>query len=431
MKLSKMLIAALAVFTLASCSKDANEGLVPDTKGEKTFATITLSQAAVTKAASEAPTTQEGAVKSATLYIFNSTQQLEKIVTFDADTKTKVIEVTTGVHYFYAAVNIPAGNLTGIAENSTTIAAFEKKLMGTFSNINDLTSATTGFWMTNVSKAPAVTLVVATETEATNGDKNDITISVGRAVAKVNVEFAPLSQPAGKLSSVEYKSAGIANAMYLMPNYEGGILKTPYYAESWEAGKYFMSDKGYQAANGTPANADYVMENSHAQPQQGSATYVVISGVFTPDQSCWRNGADGTLVGTPATTGSDFWRIANHEGDPATTNIIGWEPDYYSSDPTSRMTDAAKQSVVKYTAGKTYYAIWLAKSDIPTSDPARFTVKRNSYYYVTINSVVGAGSNAEEGVITEPTDPIVTTPTWIKATIQVLDWTVINQNVGI
>lgn len=425
-----MLVASLAAIVLAGCTTGEDEGTQGTVNGEKTYAIISLTQnsSPQTYAAVAAPTDQEKVVKSVTLFVFNSTLILEKIVVFDDPAQPQLAEMTTGMHYFYAAVNIPSAKLTGIAANSTTMVGFEKKLMGTFNDVAPLTDQVNGFWMTNVNRPSGINLVVATQAQAPT--LNNIVIEVGRAAVKVAVEFAPETQNDGLLSNVDFKLSAIPNDMYLMPFTNLNVLQPPYWSAGYVAANYFRA-AGYTAATtaATPAWA-YCIENANQNPQQGTATYAIVHGVFTPDASVWLDGTTGAFIGTSATPGDDFWRIANYDGTPGpNAKILSWEDGYFNSEPAAFVVKA-NQGAVKYTGGNTYYPIWLTNYSIAAGNAGRYTAKRNSYYYITINSVSGAGYNTEDGVIPDPYAP-VTAPTWINANIVVLDWTVIEQPTGI
>lgn len=431
MKKSNLMIAALAAaFTLASCSK-SNDSVNPsgDTPaGTATMASVKLSQlnnGTYAPANAKEPTAAERKINTATLYVFNGGRMLEKIVPLTVDNNGdagETFEITTGPKYFYAVVNIPNANLSGISQTNTSLAEFEEKIITVTSTEALTTNAANGFWMTNTTTPSVENLEVATFTEADTGVKNNFVISVGRAVAKVAVDFAPERQTGGQLSQVEYKVRQNPSQMYLMPVFNVGVLNTPYFADATVTGSYF-SNPAY-LETGTAAEyckyPSYAIENANQTPKQGNATFVSIKGVFTPATAYDEDGQNGKALNE----GEDFWRIKTEDGI--------YTDKYYFEVPTAAVVTAeggANAVATPYPGGECYYALYLAKNN-ETNATAKYTVKRNTYYWITINSVNGAGESTEEGVIPEPEKPLEET-TWMHADIEILDWVMVDQKQGI
>lgn len=441
----KVLTISALMFAATSCSKDETNNNAK-TNGEQTTALITLSQTGEgvkTRAAVAGATNDEKAIKNITLFIFNAGESLEAITTMTAAEATtgKEIKTSSGAHYFLAAINTPstvAANATSLASIALGdhISVVNAKIMEAAS-VADLTATIAtgdGFFMTN-KEAPTVVNIVAGGTVGNVPAANKISIKVGRATAKVNVEFpASVDQTAanGALSSVEYLVAGNPKKMYLFPVMSVAQLQTPFFSAASVVTADYSPDLtavaagDFKTADGAPANAAYAVENANATPKQGNSSLVVVKGIFTP--TVWYDNTN-TIDATPANAGDDFYRIGieNASGvvDSYTANI--YSTTLSQADLNTITSNNANAVIVKYTGGVCYYPLYLADDAQGANLVAKRTVKRNSYFYVTINKVNGPGANTPDGVITDPDKPLET-ETYIEATIDILDWDVINQN---
>lgn len=431
MKMKTVFISMFALAAmLAGCnnSEDDLGSKHSVAEGIPTTARMVLSQRATNTRATEGANPDESAIKTVTVYVFKNDGILEKAVTFggaDITAGSKVFAITSGVKSIYAAVNIPPAQLTGITENSTSLTAFQKKIV----MINATTDATTpvatgdGWWMTNIDAAVSTTLLASvSEADASNDVSNSVTIPVGRATAKVSMELSPTATVIdGAFALTGYKMANNARKNYLMPVIVDGVYTTPNYNETTvTAGDYFKQPSFLSGET-------YTTENTHANPVFANATTAIIRGVFTPAAVLAKDGTPSTL---PAS--GDFWRI--RKGDYTYT------AGYYAELPNQTEIDAktgndAAAIAVKYTGGVCYYRLLVADNSKTTANE-KFTVIRNNFYQITIVNVNGAGSDTEEGIEPgqpgqpDPTDPVEQT-TNMKATIQILPWTVIKQNGGI
>ncbi|NDV84932.1 Mfa1 family fimbria major subunit, partial [Bacteroides sp. 51] len=418
------MMACALTLGFASCSNDDevdNGGIIPN--GEPTVALIKLSQVAgpTTRADIKEAVGNEKKVTKAIVYIFGATGKFEQAVELNTSEASagKVVAITTGSHYFYAAVNPIAGVPSTFAED-TPLETVKKDVL-TSLTLAKLTEGTDGFFMTNVSDASAQNIVAG----KADGTSNLIDINVGRAVAKVNVALADdvengtsVFGEGNKFTDMEYKMGGNPNQMYLFPVYESGVLKTPLYSTTYAAANYF-ADAAYRAGD-TPG---YIVENANAKTiKQGEATHAVVKGVFTPDGM---------------TEGADFWRVYN-----ASTET--WETTIYDTEAAAKSaanypTDKATKKIVKYEGGVCHYAFWV----IDENAADKYTINRNSYYNIKIESVAKIGTNEEGGDKDIDGDPIVPSnppvkpeepieaDTHLKVSIKVLDWTVVNTGVGL
>ncbi|WP_163178516.1 Mfa1 family fimbria major subunit [Bacteroides sp. 51] len=422
MNFKYVMMACALTLGFASCSNDDavdNSGIIPN--GEPTVARIKLSQVAGPKTRGiEEAVDGEAIVKNATVFIFDAGAKLEATVTLsNTEASTgKVVEITTGSHYFYAAVNAIADVPTSFPVG-TPLATVKQTVLGC-ATLGDLTKDD-GFFMTNVSDALAKNIV---ESDKPDGSDNPVEIKVGRAVAKVNVALTAdvkngKEVAGGKFTNMSYKMGGNPNKMYLFPVYESGVFKTPFYSDIYAAANYY-GDAAYRA-DGTPG---YVIENANAKViKQGEATHALVKGTFTPDGK---------------TEGVDFWRIYN-----ASTKL--WEDGIYynigdAKTAANYPTDQETMKIVEYAGGVCYYAFWVADKNAADL----YAVSRNNYYDIKIETVSKIGTNQEDGdkdidneyiepsnPPVEPGDPIEEEKNTVKVSINVLDWTVVETGVGL
>jgi len=446
MKLRSILIAALAALTFASCSKDEN-GVPPvPTEGKDTYMSITLNTVKANTRAHYGNvnvTDEEKAIGDVTLYIFDSTGFLEKTVTFDATdvaARTKTFTITTGEKTFLAAVNIP-GQPT-FANGTTSISKVKEAVM----NVADIDvpakietpAADSRFWMTSLNDNTKATLVEITDPTAVGGTANDVTIPVGRVVAKVGVYYNPQSEPTdGALvpATVMYKAHNNPNKTMLFTSLNAaGNRVTPYFST---AGTYF-NNTTYLPTTATFDSGDnkmyhdrpsYLMENSNASPTKLNTSFVMIKGEYQPTEV---TDPDDASTAAPA-SGASFWRIAKVDGSGNRTGE--YLPAYYSKDPdvaqnpSSTVTLAADEVSVEYVGGVAYYGLWLS-NDQESGTVNRYTVKRNQYWSVEVTSVSGCGEPDEPGV-TETPDPDLDAETYMTATIEVEAWEEVERPGGI
>lgn len=438
------LLASAFIVGFASCSNDDEIGGADLGDAVQTMVQVAITQSGpATYAGSATATTEESAVNKVELYIFNKSKVLEAVekTTFATGTaETMKFKLTKGIHYFYAAINAPDNLLTSEQKAiGVTLDSFKKNLTKAFEE-GELNNPANGFFMTNVTNEPVLADLVETE----DPQDNDVQISVGRAMAKVNVAFKPESQGVlGKLSNVQYKVHNNPIKMYFMPFYESGVLQTPFFTdEVGEDGSGTITSANYfpnLQYSGEQENTDkylkedfeksfvsYAIENSNAVPREGNSTFLMIRGTYTPAKTFDGNGENEILDVNGNTTGDSFWRIKATDGT--------FTDKFYRDKPTTTVADGGL--AFKYENGLSYYALWVGDNSIEKNPTAKYTVKRNNFYKVTITSVSGPGANTENGKdegeegVTDPKEEL-DAKTQIQATITVLPWTVIDQSGGI
>lgn len=447
---TKLILFTTALFvamSMLSCSKDSDGGDIIDTSsqsGESTYMTVNLKVLGATSraVADLSATSAEKAINDIRLYVFkanNTNYILEAVVDFDPAATTKTFQITTGQKVFHALVNMN-GVYPAATVGTTSLDSFKKSDLTLGFNI--ATAATdNAFWMTTLEDATQ-TLVVATEAEANAGTSNNVTLSVGRAVAKIGVDLneGTVTQPSdGTLSDPYYKVKNNPNQMYVLKPFNAlGYQLTPYYYEpsfttgiqSFDNGVYLETTTTTGDASGNHKYPSYMIENSHEVPTYANSNVVIIRGTFTPNTLYSTDGSVSYDITTAAgladlqtalgaTWDGTFWRTYD-----SSTGIYGNK--FYFEIPTTASTYTA----VKYDQGTSYYGLWL-KNDTKSTTTEKYTVSRNQYWNVTITEIAGCGSNSEDDVIDEPGPTPIDEKTFLKAQIQVVDWEEVSQTGGI
>lgn len=458
------------VLAVSCSSNDKQEGPNGPNTGEKAYAVVNLQYPesnGTPNITRGTVTTPESKIHDVTLYVFDNQKILEKIVDFDATDLTNsyaTFETTVGQHYFLVAINKPSSltPTTNPAMPSITIgetlANVEKKIVNVsnaaaLAEITKITNPTDGkFFMTNYEAAVAHTVPSGTTSAAPSA----ITLKVGRAMAKVRTNLSPtVSQPKGTLKAtaagdVEYMVAANPVKMHTFPVFTGSQLEGVFFGETdvtFNAANYFptilpaddyttvstqMVNVGLPLVAGANADELYAVENSHATPLYGNSTYLIITGIYAPVK--WFD-KDGVEILPVPTHGDTFYRIGKkHDVTGKVESYLDriFKNNLTGSDLTDALNDLgiapadhAKYVVVEYDGGRVYYGLWLANNAV-SGDPAKkYTVGRNNLFRVSIDEINGPGSNTPD-LIPNPIDPIEEEG-WIRATISVENWVVIDQ----
>lgn len=413
MKIRTILISALSLFVLASCSKD--EKGTDGGRGEETTMTLIVTQEAAAPSrafddsALEAPSTDESKISgNVKVVIFDNAKNLEKSVDAAVTAnKTTNFKISSGKKYVYVLANIPSAAVVDYTTGKS-LEDFEKQIQ-TLSQAD--VSTPEHFFMTNVQTPEGYTIVTGV-TDPAAENKNQVKVKIGRVAAKITVEFTATAATSegGTLSGLEYKVGSMAKKTYTVGQFESGQLKTPFYSSA----TIDAADHGDEAAYKALATVSYVLENANAEPQEGNTTRLMVKGTFTPKE--WLNGTDGT-VGTASADGT-FWFVVD-----ASNNVVG----YANSDPAAGDGWAAGHTSTKYQDGTSYYnKVWIMdySESVKTK---KYSVIRNHSYKVNINRINGPGSSTENGNVVDPTDP-VETETEMLADIKVLDWWKVEQD---
>lgn len=347
------------------------------------------------------------------------------------------------------------------------------------------------FWMSNVYKLGATIEDQVTVLKKSQGDvvggtdetTNNFTVYIGRMVSKVTPTFADnlvINSGDGTIEIkdehdavvAEYRVRNNPKRFYTFPVYEGTQLISPYYNRTYDlpnptdyandntkVGKNDFFDNGHNAGGpGTHtfvkiATDSYLTENSPQEAKRHKVTFLSIKAKWTPNENALYLNTDGTvagdLSGTIAGNQGTFYRVQKWQGG----KIVGYCPGIYAQTP-ARWTDvggtpgntapqetpavadrnAAKASadpcylIVKYDQGMAYWAYWM-RSRLDGTIAEKYALKRNNHYKVNIISVDGVGEPTEDDNLDKDED--LEADTYMKATIEVLNWNVVDIEGGI
>lgn len=359
----------------------------------------------------------------------------------------------------------------------------------TIADAADNTLDQENFWMSNVYKLGAtiedqVNVLNVDQTTAAggNGDestKNNFKVYIGRMVSKVTPTFADnLVINSGDGTIVikddhdavvaEYRVRNNPTRFYTFPVYEGVQLVSPYYDKAYNpidgTGVYpdalgaadFFDNGHNDGGNHTfvkIATDSYLTENSPQEAKRHKVTFLSIKAKWTPSKDALFLNANGSvagdLSGTIADNGGTFYRVQKWENG----KIVGYCPGIYAATPqkwtevggtpgngagdlNTAVADrnAAKASadacylIVKYDQGMAYWAYWM-RSRLDGTIAEKYALKRNNHYKVNIISVDGVGEPTEDDNLDKDED--LEADASMKATIEVLNWNVVDIEGGI
>lgn len=432
----------------------------------------------------------EKKITDAVVLVFNSDDVLENYVKFEdaelaAAPYAKIFATTTGKKRLYALANL--GDYSKIEAIFNGQTAANKKLSNVckvIQQIADISGATTDnkFWMSNVYKLGA-TIEDQVTVQKGNENTNNFTIYIGRMTGKVSLEFA--AQLAIKSNdgtfdkdNAQYRVRNNPKRFYTFPVYEGTQLISPYYNRTYDlpnptdyadantnVGKNDFFDNGHNA-DGTHAFvahnvASYLTENSPKEAKRHKVTFLSIKTKWEPTENALLLDADGSIADDAAATlekikgaaptgnGGTFYRVQKWENG----KIVGYCPGIYAETPTgwtevggtpnndagektTAVADrnAAKASVapcyliVTYDQGMAYWAYWM-RSRLDGTIAEKYALKRNNHYKVNIISVDGVGEPTEDDNLDKDED--LEADASMKATIEVLNWNVVDIEGGI
>lgn len=437
----------------------------------------------------------EKKITDAVVLVFNSDDVLENYVKFaDTELATapyaKTFATTTGKKRLYALANLENYSaIENIFNGTDGHTAADKKLSNVckvIQQIADISGATTDnkFWMSNVYKLGAT---IEDQVTVQKGDENtnNFTIYIGRMTGKVSLEFA--AQLAIKSNdgtfdkdNAQYRVRNNPKRFYTFPVYEGTQLISPYYNRTYDlptpidyddantkVGKNDFFDNGHDGGGEgihtfvKTATDSYLTENSPKEAKRHKVTFLSIKAKWTPNANALLLDKDGSIADDAAATlekitgaaptgnGGTFYRVQKWQGG----KIVGYCPGIYAETPTgwtevggtpnndagektTAVADrnAAKASVdpcyliVTYDQGMAYWAYWM-RSRLDGTIAEKYALKRNNHYKVNIISVDGVGEPTEDDNLDKDED--LEADASMKATIEVLNWNVVDIEGGI
>lgn len=460
-------------------------------EGIPTYATVSLSQGTGAGTYADAgdyvngnsPASEaEKKITDAVVLVFNSDDVLENYVKFEdaelaAAPYAKIFATTTGKKRLYALANL--GDYSKIEAIFNGQTAANKKLSNVckvIQEIADISGATTDneFWMSNVYKLGAT---IEDQVTVQKGDENtnNFTIYIGRMTGKVTLSFSDalvVNSGDGTFGkdAAQYRVRNNPKRFYTFPVYEGTQLISPYYNRTYDlpnptdyadantnVGKNDFFDNGHaDGGNHTfvpTATDSYLTENSPKEAKRHKVTFLSIKAKWTPSKDALFLNANGSVAGdlSGTITGNQgtFYRVQKWENG----KIVGYCPGIYAETPTN-WTDvggtpgngegalntavadrnAAKASadacylIVTYDQGMAYWAYWM-RSRLDGTIAEKYALKRNNHYKVNIISVDGVGEPTEDDNLDKDED--LEADASMKATIEVLNWNVVDIEGGI
>lgn len=361
--------------------------------------------------------------------------------------------------------------------------------------IADISGATTDneFWMSNVYKLGAtiedqVNVLNVDQTTAEGGDgedptKNNFKVYIGRMTGKVTLSFSDalvVNSNDGTFDkdNAQYRVRNNPKRFYTFPVYEGTQLISPYYNRTYDlptptdyadgntnVGKNDFFDNGHDdGGNHTFVNTktnSYLTENSPKEAKRHKVTFLSIKAKWTPDAKALLLDADGSIADDAAATlkkitdaaptgnGGTFYRVQKWQGGkivgycpgiyavtPTGWTEVGGTPNNDAGEKTTAVADrnAAKASadpcylIVTYDQGMAYWAYWM-RSRLDGTIAEKYALKRNNHYKVNIISVDGVGEPTEDDNLDKDED--LEADASMKATIEVLNWNVVDIEGGI
>lgn len=322
-----------------------------------------------------------------------------------------------------------------------------------------------------------------------NGDDpatNNFKVYIGRMVSKVTPTFADnlvINSGDGTIEIkdehdtpvAEYRVRNNPNRFFSFPVYNAaGLLTSPYYDRNYTDGGSYDADglgaadffdNGYDDGGNHTfvkiATDSYLTENSPKEAKRHKVTFLSIKAKWTPNANALLLDADGSIADDAAATlqkitdaaptgnGGTFYRVQKWQGG----KIVGYCPGIYAETP-GKWTDvgetpgngegalntavadrnAAKASekacylIVTYDQGMAYWAYWM-RSRLDGTIAEKYALKRNNHYKVNIISVDGVGEPTEDDNLDKDED--LEADASMKATIEVLNWNVVDIEGGI
>ena len=402
----------------------------------------------------------------------------------------KTFATTTGKKRLYALANLnDYSAIEDIFNGQNGKTAADKKLSNVCKVIQEIATiegATTDnkFWMSNVYKLGAtiedqVNVLNVDQTTAAGGNGNDpatnnFKVYIGRMTGKVTLSFSDALVVNSKdgtfgKDNAEYRVRNNPKRFFSFPVYNAaGLLTSPYYdrnytdggsydADGLGAGDYF--DNGHNAGGAhafVAHNVDsYLTENSPKEAKRHKVTFLSIKAKWTPNENALYLNTDGTVdAGGTVKTAIEgnqgtFYRVQKWQGG----KIVGYCPGIYAQTPQkwhevgTVVTEEtgvgkldrdaidrndAKQNggylIVEYTDGIAYWAYWM-RSRLDGTIAEKYALKRNNHYKVNIISVDGVGEPTEDDNLDKDED--LEADASMKATIEVLNWNVVDIEGGI
>ncbi len=494
----KFVIAAIAAIAMIGCTKDGIEGGKKAKEGVPTNAVIKIALPGQSHRAEYdaivAP--GESTIVDAWVFIFNQntgrlTQKAPLTVSGGAVTATTVT-TTTGPKFVFVAINagqngidftndtnFPVDFVDAVTPaNSTTGMMLNAFMASEFFDLEAELPAVSGkFLMTGYTEAVNFKAPTAGNLNPT---ENNITIGVGRAVAKVFMNDRPnvsaLQATLGiTFETLKFKVMNNPKAMYAFQKWSQAETSSTPFGE-------IKNRAPYDTANGDNRSLYYRTLTDYTPAGVATPTETLSAGLYVPEN--WPDGVsyarnatslliegkvtfankalvvagDGAALGTAYVDGGDFYRVYDKTKKEWLTPYFGEanismayvrglagitssaETSAWSlkkNNPTNEQVEVSpgvfktadrEFFVAKYTAAKCYWTLALFNPE----QNNRHVVARNDAFKVTIATIKGIGASHEgdddddDGVIPE-NPPIDEVEVDVIVDIDMLKWHGIEQ----
>jgi hypothetical protein len=494
--------AALAA-GLTGCTKEIIDGGATaegkDKEGTPTYATFSfvIEGSAGTKALDMInDASEKDEIKDIRLIVFKAegTTACEVNEAYDSSskdwdkTKSKTMPLTSGKKRIFVIANAESQPeikklLEAVTVGTTTLANFAGLkhdlagggLLPEIKNLATLVDDKKGYVMSNdMGIGASYTLhggIGMDESRTGQADKNNIKVTIQRAVAKTAVYYdndavLATTDNTGNLKEVRYMVRNVNRALYLFQKFASETVvpaqailpHSPFYSQAVGSGKTtydsiyfkdheFITVEKLIAPKTIPSPRVYITENTSELPRNATTTYAAIEAIFLPKSgmivqdfvynNTLKTFTSATYNAGNSSSASDLYRlvnVGNTTGIPVNIFFTDKNKAYKAAycihkgtdigfDPTKTTDldwDGIKGTgyIVKYPGGKSYYRLNLGDGNGANFIPG---VKRNYFYNARITSFAGIGAPSLSDLDNEPDKPIGQR-THVTATISVANW---------
>lgn len=460
-----ILVVSILLPQMTSCKSDENP-LDINVTTESNAATIRLRLAVEDTRAGESSTTEENEIKNVTVHVFDANHKLEitKNVNVTSDNKTVNLEVSNGLKTIYVISAKSNVNPTvGI-----TLENYENSI---FTSTLDNLKTDNGFVMVGKSNEQQV-MISGSGEELPASNVFDIRLT--RLVAKAQVKTGSIDGSSFGISfgGASFKAIQTNDRMRVVHN---GTDVFSSYIDSNNNGTYdnysLRASNSYFSAvttDYTSSGCEYMSENIVSNPVSGNTTFLSIRFSTTPEKYYTFNATNKTVEESSETptASTTYYAVgiidrsngivdyalhsnkiitfkAQEDADAfvnslnngeSSTFTVSQTDNSFTSATRAESTNVRQFETVKFDSGYAYYRVNIAhKEQEGDRTVEKFKVIRNKYYKVNINSVNTLGFNSES--LLRPGNPEAKLDaeghSWIAASISVVDWDVIEQNVDL
>lgn len=460
MKTNRLLLSVFAVLAITACTND-NEmiGEEPGISTENApdayaYFSISIPSTSITRAAmtrTDPGTIAENEVKSLHVFIYDAqspfTPTVAQYTVADGSLKqetsgsskwvtNKTVKVKKVDKYIFAGINLTSEIVSYITTNG--YGAFNYKAFEQVTAM--LADAANGFVMFN-GIYPALTPAASLADNESDANANHISIPVERIIAKAAVFQGQnfVVNGGGNMTDLSYGWRNLNKKFYFIQDSRGNLIKD----YNWDSFSVTDFERGTDALpvynyGATASTFSYASENAFqfvkATSVVDEATFLSVSGVFTPDKVVSTDienptvFADFKLMNNPNASGSTFYVVRTSDGIAnyfANGTIAVKFADLCIAGAAGMPTLTQTPYILAentYMNGMCYYHIFVNGKAVAPQAP--YNIYRNQYFKVTINSIQAPGNPSDNFDNGE----VITPDAWIGVDIEVNPWEVIEEN---